>query len=395
MKRLKRFNIAKFWSDRSVSIDLEKNFTILTGHNGSGKTTALELLHDSFSLIHDGQCNSLHEKWATELSFYDGSLVRSFNLGRKNKLSQENYNEMQKVAKEKIRGNLSESVKSIFDLINNNFSDAEDKEKNRNLLLKKELSSSVSESFCFTLIANMGKGEPKYPKTIFFKDDEFYYNNISEDKKSLEELDIFIKENSINKTLYLLLNEFISQESLQKAKLKSKSELKDEIKKAFLMHVDNHGSNNGLFDKKIEFNLDEVLEKVYADYIIVKEKPWGEKLFKGLNKFLETTNRTVTRDDRGFIAFQLKNEKLVRWYNLSRGEKTLLSILLSVFLYRNKDVIFILDEPDLSLHIEWQELLLPTLSEIAPRRHFIISTHSPALVGNVDENYINMTSAMD
>ncbi|MGQ6545689.1 AAA family ATPase, partial [Serratia sp. IR-2025] len=61
---------------------------------------------------------------------------------------------------------------------------------------------------------------------------------------------------------------------------------------------------------------------------------------------------------------------------------------------RDKIVIFIFDEPDLSLHIEWQDLLLPAFKELAPNRKFIISTHSPALIGNVGERFVNVTDLM-
>jgi len=51
-----------------------------------------------------------------------------------------------------------------------------------------------------------------------------------------------------------------------------------------------------------------------------------------------------------------------------------------VFLYRDNNTIYLFDEPDLAMHIEWQRILLPTFLEIAPNSQFIISTHSPALI---------------
>ncbi|HBD0016208.1 TPA: ATP-binding protein, partial [Escherichia coli] len=124
----------------------------------------------------------------------------------------------------------------------------------------------------------------------------------------------------------------------------------------------------------------------------IKNNSWGGGLFSAINEFLKKTKRSVTRDEKGFIAFKLNNGSIIKWYNFSRGEKTLLVLLLSVFLNKDKDVIFILDEPDLSLHIEWQELLLPNLSRLAPERQFILSTHSPALVGNIEEQYLNIAA---
>lgn len=228
-----------------------------------------------------------------------------------------------------------------------------------------------------------------------FRDDQFFYNDNLTNKDKLEELDIFIKENSINKTLYLLLNEFISQESINKKSINNYS--RDELKKELIEHLTKKSSDKseGLIAEQLITSIDSIIDKIHNNQTARKITPWGAKFFDALDKFISTTNRVITRDEKGLIAFKLPNNKIVKWHNFSRGEKTLVSILLNVFLNRNKDVIFILDEPDLSLHIEWQEILLPTLSEIAPRRQFIVSTHSPALIGNIDEQYINISKVME
>ncbi|TYO11181.1 ATP-binding protein, partial [Acinetobacter baumannii] len=55
--------------------------------------------------------------------------------------------------------------------------------------------------------------------------------------------------------------------------------------------------------------------------------------------------------------------------------------------------IFILDEPDLAMHINWQKKLLRTFLEIAPKSQFIVSTHSPALIpqDTKEINFVNVT----
>ncbi|AXF59952.1 ATP-binding protein [Leclercia sp. W6] len=145
-------------------------------------------------------------------------------------------------------------------------------------------------------------------------------------------------------------------------------------------------------DDRFLKSIDKIVEEVEKD---IAASLWGEPLFEELDKFFSLTKRSVFRDNDGFIGVKLKNKNDVKWFNLSRGEKTLVSILLNVYLNKDKNVIFIFDEPDLSLHIEWQELLLPSLSRLAPDRKFILSTHSPALIGNVRERFYNMTSIMD
>ena len=60
---------------------------------------------------------------------------------------------------------------------------------------------------------------------------------------------------------------------------------------------------------------------------------------------------------------------------LSSGEKQMLSFL-CYNAFSDKTSIFI-DEPELSLHIDWQRLFLPTLLDQSTGNQFFIATHSP------------------
>lgn len=60
---------------------------------------------------------------------------------------------------------------------------------------------------------------------------------------------------------------------------------------------------------------------------------------------------------------------------LSAGEKQMLSFLCYNTFSKNK-VIFI-DEPELSLHPDWQRILIPTLLQQGNNNQFFIATHSP------------------
>ena len=60
--------------------------------------------------------------------------------------------------------------------------------------------------------------------------------------------------------------------------------------------------------------------------------------------------------------------------------KNLLFLLLSAFLLRKKCDLFLLDEPEISLHLEWQKKLIQSLRRLAPDSQFVIVTHSPGIV---------------
>lgn len=60
---------------------------------------------------------------------------------------------------------------------------------------------------------------------------------------------------------------------------------------------------------------------------------------------------------------------------LSSGEKQMLSFL--CYNAFSQDTAIFIDEPELSLHIDWQRLLLPTLLDQSTGNQFFIATHSP------------------
>ena len=71
---------------------------------------------------------------------------------------------------------------------------------------------------------------------------------------------------------------------------------------------------------------------------------------------------------------------------LSAGEKQMLSFL-CYNTFRENSAIFI-DEPELSLHVDWQRLLLPTLLEQDTDNQFFIATHSPFIYSIYPEKEI-------
>ena len=67
----------------------------------------------------------------------------------------------------------------------------------------------------------------------------------------------------------------------------------------------------------------------------------------------------------------------VRLEQLSSGEKQILLILTSVFLQEEKPTILLMDEPEISLHISWQDRLISLIRELNPNCQLIVTTHSP------------------
>ena len=100
-----------------------------------------------------------------------------------------------------------------------------------------------------------------------------------------------------------------------------------------------------------------------------------DRLFAGTGKRIgidPLTNQLVFKD----------GEETIGLGKLSSGEKQLLIILLRVFLMDERPYILLMDEPEISLHIEWQYRLFEEIRGLNPRCQIITSTHSPSLFGD-------------
>jgi energy-coupling factor transporter ATP-binding protein EcfA2 len=147
----------------------------------------------------------------------------------------------------------------------------------------------------------------------------------------------------------------------------------------------------------IKSTLDEELENCISQYVdyqlnksneIIFNKIPAAKAFAKKLLFIETINRLFqitgkvmdVKDNK--LAFKLKDETKIHWYDLSSGEKQLLIILLTVLCQDEKPAILMMDEPEISLHLEWQKELIKIIRTINPNCQLIIVTHSPGIIMN-------------
>jgi len=77
--------------------------------------------------------------------------------------------------------------------------------------------------------------------------------------------------------------------------------------------------------------------------------------------------------------------------SLSAGEKQMLSFI-CYNAFSDDSVIFI-DEPELSLHVDWQRMLFPTLLRQKKNNQFIIATHSPFIYSKYPDKEVMLSSS--
>ena len=92
------------------------------------------------------------------------------------------------------------------------------------------------------------------------------------------------------------------------------------------------------------------------------------------------TGKKIIRTENE-IRFSQIGETLVP-YQLSSGEKQILAILLTVLVEDNQNYVLFMDEPEVSLHVDWQKRLIDLIQTLNPNVQIILTTHSPAVIMN-------------
>ena len=141
--------------------------------------------------------------------------------------------------------------------------------------------------------------------------------------------------------------------------------------------------------EKYTIDPDTQLAKLEKDFIAYKnsqslEEGEGrgriEAFYDRIDQLYGQTDKTIIRDADG-IRF-LQEGDILTTRQLSSGEKQMMLILLTVLLEDRQPYVLFMDEPEVSLHVDWQQQLVTIITELNPEIQLILTTHSPAVVMN-------------
>ena len=131
-----------------------------------------------------------------------------------------------------------------------------------------------------------------------------------------------------------------------------------------------------------------------------KNKKDKEKVMSKFQLFIDTMNSFISQTEEhkefviyadGKIGFVTAfSEEPISVQHLSSGEKQLLIFFANLIFNVNQKQtgIFVVDEPELSLHLSWQKIFVDKTMSINPNMQLIFATHSPEFVGkNRDKMY--------
>jgi predicted ATPase len=138
----------------------------------------------------------------------------------------------------------------------------------------------------------------------------------------------------------------------------------------------------------LQFRRTQALIEIFEEFENASERAYSgiKNYLDALNKFFADSGKLLFfKRTTGDLCFRLMQEAKVdarprRIESLSSGEKQL--IILFTHLCFDGGNVFIIDEPELSLHPKWQEEFLPAFIKLTPPgTQLIMATHSAAVVG--------------
>ncbi|MDQ7047151.1 MAG: AAA family ATPase [Sulfurovum sp.] len=133
--------------------------------------------------------------------------------------------------------------------------------------------------------------------------------------------------------------------------------------------------------------------------LTIKENIIKEGIYKKINLFKEIINNflrdtekeIVLNDSKEALLIKLREENKKLFFNeISSGEKQILIIFLTILLEGDEPFILLMDEPETSLHVEWQFKLIESIKKLNDNIQIIIATHNPLLMLNRNSNEIGV-----
>lgn len=422
MNIIDKVEINGFWGNRKLSIDFHSDVNFFIGVNGSGKTTVINII-----------AAALSADFATldRLPFQKLRIVLSEVFGRKRpsieveKIENEDtpYSSIKYRIKEKATDEYKEYSLDEFEeeaLLRRHMPSRQiraymRKRMNRGIVARLESIANVSWlSIHRTSLSSSSSEEESYESSVDQKLEELsndlgkYFSVLS--SKVSDEITEF-QRNIISSLLteqtesavfssvtsFDLENEKQAlYDIFEKLKIGGRS-AKSKIDKHFLEV--NKAREKLAGNEGLDFNHFMALVNSYRSHRVVEN--WNDllkkqaEILKPKAIFVDVLNSLFQRkeihiNDKNEIEATTDSGKKLNIRGLSSGEKQLIIILGEALLQQESPWIYIADEPELSLHVRWQEKLIENLRRINPRAQIICATHSPDVVSTFAKNIFNM-----
>ncbi len=371
---LSRLNLENYRAFKNIEISrIDRGLIVFVGNNGAGKTTILDAIADSISVLRSGiVSNSLSTKDIVDTG--------DITIG-----SDSSYTSIQ------TSFYLNDKISADLELVKNH---------KGSLSNKKSMLTEISE------LSNSFKILNENDKTYNFPILAYYTVNRSLDIQK-KDISIFDETSSITEP-----SKFDAYDNSLNGRADFKGFFRwfkrvDDIQKHRIVNSPARKERDNLINS-IKASLSvENAKKVISDLpsLTEEEKSLNEDDYFDLKSIVEIINEVLECFMEGFTNLKVNVEpylsltidkfgKELSVLQLSQGEKSLLALLLDItrrFILLNPSLpnpldghgIILIDEIDLHLHPRMQRRLIKKLPKIFKNCQFIISTHSPQIVSEV------------
>lgn len=141
------------------------------------------------------------------------------------------------------------------------------------------------------------------------------------------------------------------------------------------------------FERRYESDptLQEVVQDIDSVEAKIKSAMTSRNTLEELIQRLFMANKNIEFTDESIQVTSHAGEK-IGLASLSSGEKHILRILVEALLVGDSSLM--IDEPEISMHVDWQKDLIRSLRSLNKSAQFIFATHSPEIMADVPDEKI-------
>lgn len=346
---------------RKMSFKTDENY--LVGINGSGKTTILKIIvalfNQNYKYFMDLPFDLIGIKYLVDNEIYNYEIVKNM---------------------EEVSLPMTDAEKSEF----------------KNVGLTIDYQSMVLSSL--NLGFDFHKSHPVLDLGIEREMDEEKIVNF------FKSINILEKEKDLKGEIYKFLPPFEKSQELllnrSKLFLKEKSEMSRDKENDLLYSFLDDDVQDKLKSMKnkakspIDGLLQEVIEKFIKEFSISLPNDI-DNYINSFNRIFKYTNKKMKFDKVSgeFNIFHMVNKNIQELpidnlNHLSSGEKQMFILLTNIAFSTIDDTLIIMDEPEISLHMEWQVQLFKNIKKLMGKKNYqlIVATHSPYITKNIHKD---------
>lgn len=241
--------------------------------------------------------------------------------------------------------------------------------------------SSLDREFQAKLLTELIKIEPIELSEKFKMPTRDDLKRLHEAEKKIDKLPnlLGISEEELLKGLHHIIK-YLLDKAAELANIRKESDLKSSSSRLKYGQIGLLWEFNKQNFHKI-MKISEIVDNFVDKSDFIKSK--NDKYIEIINNFLVSGRKSADFDDKGKIKFFARSgDNLQEITSLSSGEIQVFVIITHTFFNPNIQGgnVFIIDEPELSLHVNWQEIFVNSLLSASDEVQFILATHSPSII---------------